>query len=327
MSSEEHHTPLLKPLPRRPFEFSSSNDSSVQSSPYIGSNPTDDSHLDPSSANNRADVSRTRSILNLTSSTLFGIYGPTAGSGSTQDASQPPTPWGTGAETPLRDHHSNIDDASRSASLDLTRVRTNNASEIDALLLARGSSGGGGAGRKARSSSGALPPPLPLHHAPESTARALGAAAVRAAVLFGFGVAYGALVARLRDDAALSRVDVGSAGWRVLAFWGLAGVAIGHLLPWVDGVWDGAGRGGERARAEAMEGVSAEEHAGPRKRALGGVEWSDVVRGVGAFVGVAFAIVSLFDFHVLPSFLASNFRFSSTDIRAEEVGLVVNASA
>jgi len=300
MSSEEHHTPLLKPLPRRPFELSSSNDSSIQSSPYIGSNSTDDSHLDPSSANNRADVSRTRSILNLTSSTLFGIYGPTAGSGSTQDASQPPTPWGTGAETPLRDRHSSIDDASRSASLDLTRVRTNNASEIEALLLARGSSGGR---RKARSPSGALPPPLPLHHAPESAGHALFAAGVRAAVLFGFGVAYGALVARLRVDAALSRVD-GGAGWRVLVFWGLAGVAIGHLLPWVDGVWDGAG---VSARAEAVESGAAEEHAGPRKRGLGGVEWSDVVRGVGAFVGVAFAIVSFLRFSRL--FLVSGIQF------------------
>jgi len=294
MSSEEHHTPLLKPLPRRPFELSSSNDSSVQSSPYIGSHVPDDSHLDPSSANTRSDVSRTRSILNLTSSTLFGIYGPTAGSGSNQDASQPPTPWGTGAETPIRDRNGSVDDASRSASLDLTRVRSTNASEIEALLLARPpahrtNSSTIAGGRKARAPTGPPPP----HHAPESAARSLATAAARAAVLFAFGVAYGALVAHLHDHPALALVDVDvvqAAGWRVLVFWGVAGVAIGTLLPWVDGALDGGAAA--QARDEVPAEAAREEDVGPRKRGLGGVEWSDVVRGVGAFVGIAFAIVS-----------------------------------
>lgn len=284
MSSEEHHTPLLKPLPRRPFELSSSsNDSSAHSSPYIGSASFDDTHLEPPGASpSHADVSRTRSILNLTSSTLFGIYGPTAGTaGSTHDASQPPTPWGTGAETPSRERNGSLDDCRR-PSLDLSRVRTNNAAEIERRLLLGDDQRG--ARRKTRSP---VSPQTP-HHVPGSRAHAVLQAVVRVTVLFVFGVAYGALVAHLQDDRHIAPVEVrgfNRAGWGYLMFWGLAGVGIGNLLPWVDSTWDGV-------NSTPLPEVDEREDRGPRKRGLAGVEWSDVVRGVGAFVGVAFAIVS-----------------------------------
>lgn len=276
MTSEEHHTPLLKPLPRRPFELSSSNDSSAHSSPYIGSSSTlEETHLDPSTA---STVSRSRSILNLTSSTLFGIYGPTAGSRA-EDASQPPTPWGTGAETPIRERNGSVDEYLGRPSLDLSRVRTNNAGEIEKRLLE-----GSPQRRKARSP---VSPAVP-HHAPTSLSRTLAQAAVRVTVLFVFGVAYGALVAHLHDDRHIAPVEVrgfNRAGWGYLVFWGAAGVGIGSLLPWVDSTWDGL-------NSASQTEVDGTEDRGPRKRGLAGVEWSDVVRGVGAFVGIAFAIVS-----------------------------------
>jgi hypothetical protein len=114
----------------------------------------------------------------------------------------------------------------------------------------------------------------------------------RALVLFGFGVCYGALVQHLHDNKTISIAPVevkgiDRVGWAYLVFWGLAGVGMGCALPWVDAVWE---RGGHE------EGVDdrRDEAGSDRKRGLGGVEWSDVVRGVGAFVGVAFAIVSYF---------------------------------
>jgi hypothetical protein len=56
-----------------------------------------------------------------------------------------------------------------------------------------------------------------------------------------------------------------------LIFWGLAGIAMGNLLPWIDSCSD---------KEKTMSALHA-------------VEWSDVVRSIGAFVGIAFAIVSL----------------------------------
>ena len=119
----------------------------------------------------------------------------------------------------------------------------------------------------------------------------------RGLVLFGFGVCYGALVQHLHDNKRISIAPVevkgiDRVGWAYLVFWGLAGVGMGCALPWIDAVWERGGR-------EEEVGEKLDEDCGERKRGLGGVEWSDVVRGIGAFVGVTFAIVSFF-FSVSP---------------------------
>ena len=93
--------------------------------------------------------------------------------------------------------------------------------------------------------------------------------ALRVASLFVFGVAYGVVVTHLH-----ARGGWGGARWdayRALA-WGGAGVVLGSVLPWLDGQ-DGAAVG-------AAVGAAAS----------GG--WSPVVRSIGAFVGIAYAIVS-----------------------------------
>jgi len=70
------------------------------------------------------------------------------------------------------------------------------------------------------------------------------------------------------------------ASWRYLAFWGVAGVAMGSLLPWIDQLWIlGSKSGNEKAGGSPTRGL-------PRR-------WNDVVRIVGAFVGIAFAIRKL----------------------------------
>ena len=119
--------------------------------------------------------------------------------------------------------------------------------------------------------------------------------ALRSILLFAIGMLYGLLVRHLHDDRQLAPFQVEgiikpSKDWRYLVFWGVAGVGLGSLLPWVDMVWE-----------ESMGGKSDGEDAGdgsltPQKDAGDGdvtAAWTPVVRSVGAFVGIAFAIVSL----------------------------------
>jgi len=103
--------------------------------------------------------------------------------------------------------------------------------------------------------------------------------------LFCFGLAYGGLIAHLHDNRNVAPVRVeglNRASWRYFVFWGLAGVGMGSLLPWIDEV---------KARKQAD--FSSGTEVGRPVTGLNSVQWNDVVRSVGAFVGVAFAIRKL----------------------------------
>jgi hypothetical protein len=120
--------------------------------------------------------------------------------------------------------------------------------------------------------------------------------AARVALLFALGVGYGVLVSRLSSDRdlgsgasfAMEGLMPRAAGAKgldtlYLAFWGVAGVALGGLLPWFDGVWENTfGRQDGKRNGESSTGGKA---AGPE------IDWALVVRGIGAFVGIIFAIV------------------------------------
>lgn len=97
--------------------------------------------------------------------------------------------------------------------------------------------------------------------------------AARTGLLFLLGMGYGALVARLRGARSLPGGEAGvdALRWGYLAGWGASGVGLGALLPWFDGVWGVALRGAGRKT---------------------GADWSHVVRSIGAFVGIVFALVS-----------------------------------
>jgi Insulin-induced protein (INSIG) len=260
--------PLLRPKPRRPFELSgSSNESSNPSTPLKSL----DAPFDPKDSHGQGDISRNRSIMNLTSSTLFGIYGQPTTLG--EQPSEPQTPWGTGAETPSR--NGSVDNLN--LNLSPRGGRDNSIAELEARLLRT-------SGHRRKSSGRRSPVELQAtHHAPRRRWSAvITSAVIRVIVLFAFGVAYGALVAHLHDHRQLAPVKVDAidhASWGYLAFWGFSGVGIGSLLPWVDFLWEN-GSGDDYA-------VEQEE---TKKRGLP-VEWNDVVRSVGAFVGIAFAIV------------------------------------
>jgi hypothetical protein len=104
---------------------------------------------------------------------------------------------------------------------------------------------------------------------------------IRGALLFAFGVVYGIITIHLHENHWITPVKLeythfyGS--WKYLGFWGFTGVAIGNVLPWLDSYLGGA------VAQEKQSGNDAAELA---------LSWSAVVRSVGAFVGIAFAMVN-----------------------------------
>ena len=120
-------------------------------------------------------------------------------------------------------------------------------------------------------------------------------AAVRAAklaALFTFGVLYGTIVSHLHDTRQLAAVHVRGVdreSWFYMTTWGIAGVALGSLLPYVDLVW-----GGRRGSSALSSSGGAEAGEEGEKEAESPIseQINDVVRSVAAFLGVAFAIVS-----------------------------------
>lgn len=67
--------------------------------------------------------------------------------------------------------------------------------------------------------------------------------------------------------------------WQYLGFWGLAGIALGNILPWLDSLRDN----------ELAEDGSKEDDDDANRTP----PWVTVARSVGAFVGIAFAMVSV----------------------------------
>ena len=117
------------------------------------------------------------------------------------------------------------------------------------------------------------------------------------------GMGYGLLVRHLYDDRQLApfqvegiikpRDDVG-----YLLFWGIAGVALGSLLPWVDTLF-----AVPELDTPVFEKKQEEEEES--EGGIWGADWTPVVRSVGAFVGIAYAIV-YFPFPSVQSQLLTN---------------------
>ncbi|KAE9366328.1 hypothetical protein N431DRAFT_351821 [Stipitochalara longipes BDJ] len=213
---------ILRPKPRRPYDTSTPQS---PPSPLLSPGLVDDT------------PSRTHSILNLTSSTLLGIYSPT-GYQSDLQADLPSTPSSPPTSLPVR-----------------RRVST-----------------------------------LPPVHKP--TTLELGwKLGLRGILLFGMGMGYGLLVRHLHDDRQLAPFQVegiikprNDAGY--LLFWGIAGVALGSLLPWVDTLF-----AVPELDTPVFEKKKEEEEES--ESGIWGADWTPVVRSVGAFVGIAYAIRKL----------------------------------
>lgn len=133
-----------------------------------------------------------------------------------------------------------------------------------------------------RRSSGPSTRPGNGFHQPASP-QSLG---LRTGVLFLLGMGYGALLTRLSTEQQWASFPVDGMlrpGYdsRFLAAWGLCGVVLGSLLPWFDGKWEEAF---EKKDEDYEDAVKDEDDMG--------TDWALVVRGIGAFAGIVFAIVS-----------------------------------
>ena len=98
----------------------------------------------------------------------------------------------------------------------------------------------------------------------------------RVIVLFLFGVTYGLVVTRLHDAGGVAPVPVhgvNRSSWHYFVTWGLAGVVLGMTMPCVDTLWS----------SWYIESI---------RPAVRLDDWYAIVRSMGAFFGVAFAIVS-----------------------------------
>ncbi|KAK4542075.1 hypothetical protein LTR36_007106 [Oleoguttula mirabilis] len=260
-SHDEDDGPMLKPRPRgRVFELSSAPPSAPPTPPADAQSFPSGLEPPKSSADGSTTPSRTRSILNLTSSTLFGIYQPT---GYATDREELSTPWGTGAETPI---------GSRNGSFDFTRTN------IPDTVLQRGPNG---YKRRRRSTV----TPAHVRHRPRRGFKGYVLPLVgRVLALFAVGVLYGLLISHLHDKQDIAPVKVENlnrSGWPYLSFWGVAGVLLGETLPYVDKLW------------APHEDDDVEEPEEARRSTRGSGDWLDVVRSIGAFVGIAFAIRKL----------------------------------
>ena len=105
----------------------------------------------------------------------------------------------------------------------------------------------------------------------------------RVLALFGVGVLYCLLISHLHDKQEIAPVKVENLSrhsWPYFVFWGTAGVLLGQALPWIDKLW------------ASDDDDDIEEYEGER-RSRGTGDWMDVVRSIGAFVGIAFAIRKL----------------------------------
>lgn len=294
--------PLLRPIPRRPFVF----DLKCSTPPRSLTPPQDDESDSeeqrreeaiqlarfrreliksgllgsrPSPPDSPPALTQSLSTANLNSSTLAGIYDCEDQDdvfNGVQDDEELHTPWGTGAETPVKRRES-----ISQATYELMRDRSNLP-------------------RRRLSYKPAEATPVKQPVTPAGAAVSL---ASRAVVLFVLGAGYGVLVTHLHQESQLLQLTEGSNSiiprynGSYLALWGfgLTGVALGALQPWFDGLWDGLfGSEDEQVVVEPAEPLSDVPKATASE-----TDWALVMRAVGVFVGVAFAVVSFQSCHSL----------------------------
>ncbi|EAW10235.1 INSIG family protein [Aspergillus clavatus NRRL 1] len=184
---------ILRPRPRRIFDLTPSNESSETSTPAEPANPD---LLNPKETSSTS-VSRNASILNLTSSTLYGIYSPTAFESTREESS----PWGTEAQTP--------------SSETLPAIQTPSEGP-DPLALQR---------TRSRLSHGLFRGVI----LPQVVRSALlfGFGVIYGVITVHLHENHWITPVKLEN---IHDYD----SWQYLGFWGFSGVALGNFLPWLD---------------------------------------------------------------------------------------------
>lgn len=369
---------IIRPIPRRPFSLALKSptppeDDSAPATPALqghqqpritahdlrflaihngGGFGTSDRDKDKDSHPTSSSISRAASLMNLTSSTLFGIYSPTSptepesrrggfdqqrtgssyddrsgglgggglgGLGVFMSGDEPPTPSETGAETPAR-RRPGLDEETYRLMKSRSSGVASSGLAYRAPVAGTGIAGGeiGNLGEKGG--------PMGI----------LSSRLVRGMLLFALGMGYGVLVTRLPTKARhhqhheqLGGGQQDSVNWAYLVFWGCAGVALGCLLPWFDHIWEESFGKQKNKKAQAKadhakieKRVNGHSDASPKSSseneddeyfpsptpssqlqakgqspregesaaARAETDWALVIRGVGAFVGIVFAI-------------------------------------
>ncbi|WEW61317.1 hypothetical protein PRK78_006807 [Emydomyces testavorans] len=244
----------LRSRPRNTFNLPSA-ESSQPGTPAVEEPSPSSDFLDAKTAKTQDGLLLpSRSMMNLTSSTLYGIYSPTAFEGGRDDSN---TPWDTGAHTP------NLQSRLPVEGRDYLSPSGKGISERNALRA---------------------------HAVRKHGFRGYVVPLVwRSGLLFLFGMAYGAVITHLhghpkmagRVPVKMEQIDLDRESLGYLALWGVAGVVLGSLQPWFDLFW-----GDNLMVWESQNGERG-------SKGSGFLEWSPMVRSIGAFVGIAFAIVSL----------------------------------
>lgn len=269
--------PLFRPVPRRPFAI-----------PRMPSTPTpsdrendDDYFYNPNSTltasqllnsgfptlsadQTATPISRGQSLMDLTGSTLAGIY--------SQAEEEEETTYEDEEES-WRSHMPVYQPSVHDVADELTKAR--------AQLNRRRSTASdfAAAGAKAKTTT---PPP--------TSSTSLSSVTLGAGTLFLLGVGYGLLLLRLQEGPtwlSFTESMILQTGYNLpyLAFWGVSGVALGALLPWFDRVW-------EEMFGEGSTVAETEQDA-PIEEQCPSTDWALIMRAIGAFVGIVFAIRKL----------------------------------
>ncbi|KAI4171291.1 MAG: hypothetical protein LQ343_004368 [Gyalolechia ehrenbergii] len=258
------HPSLLRPTPRRHFDFtpSSTEPPTPRTSSQESQTPADPESDLSGSALKLSD--KTRSILNLTSSTLFGIYAP---SDSPKDGSS--TPWATGFETP--GPRANIDDNKPPVIGAYDRPQMHRRPSQPHITVRN-------------------------YYLPLIVRTIL-------LFLFGVSYGSIVTHLHDNQQIAPVKLEgIDRYTWRYLAFWGFAGVLLGRLLPWIDLFWgrtlgdkEHSMEGPLMSEDTGPHEADGDENERPSTRLEGvlGADWNPAVRSIGAFVGIAFAIRKL----------------------------------
>lgn len=300
--------PLLRPRPVRPFEIGplSSTPTSTAASPEREQHTARSPTIDDSPANTLP--SRSRSILNLTSSTLAGVFG-------YNTSEEPQTPYGTGAETPIDGLRQELGDIfssnSGSNSDKKPATRTSGMSVDEAYML------------RSRERRGSMLEQSTKQNKPNIRKRSVKRKTVKhhfvplltkTIAMGAVGVVYGSVISHLHDQRRLAPVPVDGIEHDspyYLAFWGMTGITLGWLMPYVDSVWNAHDDDDDAVSAEyKMSSPSSKRRSSGNNNGRTGWApvWNDLVRTLGAFCGLAFAIVSphlIFSLSLSFSFLSS----------------------
>ncbi|KAL6250260.1 hypothetical protein RBB50_002561 [Rhinocladiella similis] len=242
---------VYRPIPRRAFDIpSASTDSSLPPSP---ASEDVNGELSPGPKSD-STPSRTRSILNLTSSTLLGIYSPIS-DGNREELS---TPWGTGAQTPIK--RQSIDDSLHQKP-DVTWQRDGSGPRLKQKPKRRGF------------------PALVFQTALLFT--------------FGLGYGSVVThLHKTQRITPVPVPDIEQHSVWYLISWGISGILLGNALPLVDALWEGSDSHGTNKNQATLNTKSATTGSDETDASDGGLGpiWYSAVRSIGVFVGIAFAV-------------------------------------